>query len=489
MVSFKVKPNDLCPCGTGQKYKRCCSGKIDWPRLLASGGWREHLSIRGRNIHFISEIANALQLDGVDHIPDLDTYKSAFTADAVRRIHEAVVEVWPPHTDLHGLLERTKGEVAGLYIGDYAPLELDRAIVRHSVYASKILLVDPFLYAPGLRDEYNPIENPSLYRAQTLKNVNLYIRLAPWIDAGIVEVIRTPGDFNPFLKRAMLERQREKFKRDPELSRILEECVAEAVDRDSEKLTRDHLLLSAPDEYIRRTYRELDSDKKLLSEDQFMAFVEARRRNDPDFLGPAGPSERRLLMMFSGTNYEMARITAAPAGAYLFTDLKSRWAEIEADRQEHNAENKVWSPFAKAIQDVQLNYLNGLDLKHALQLRKEGRLHELRAFLQKVWKAAQVDQPFSEVNAHHLASELTDEVRKSEAEWEKIKTDAPKMVGAGVVAAAALPFVVEGGALFAAAAVATVTAGSILHVRQKAQNFKREFPAAFFMKLKNDYDK
>ena len=25
----KVKPNDLCPCGSGKKYKKCCAGKVN----------------------------------------------------------------------------------------------------------------------------------------------------------------------------------------------------------------------------------------------------------------------------------------------------------------------------------------------------------------------------------------------------------------------------------------------------------------------------
>lgn len=45
----------------------------------------------------------------------------------------------------------------------------------------------------------SPILNPEQYRVQTLRNVNLWFTLAPWIEAGLVEVIRTPADFNPKL--------------------------------------------------------------------------------------------------------------------------------------------------------------------------------------------------------------------------------------------------------------------------------------------------
>jgi uncharacterized protein YecA (UPF0149 family) len=29
MVSKKIGRNELCPCGSGKKYKKCCMGKKD----------------------------------------------------------------------------------------------------------------------------------------------------------------------------------------------------------------------------------------------------------------------------------------------------------------------------------------------------------------------------------------------------------------------------------------------------------------------------
>ena len=70
------------------------------------------------------------------------------------------MDVWPADVNIEETLRRPPGEVSGLYIGDYGPEYLARGIVRHSIYANKILLIDPFIYPRSVRDEFNPILNP-----------------------------------------------------------------------------------------------------------------------------------------------------------------------------------------------------------------------------------------------------------------------------------------------------------------------------------------
>ena len=157
----KVGPNAQCPCLSGKKYKHCCRGKIDWEQILRSGRFgRDLVSVRGRNLLFVEAIHDALQLDTETNSVSLARYKRAFTAEAVRKIYEAVCDLWPPHTDIQSLLERAGADVSGLYIGDYAPDYVTTALVRHSVYANKILLIEPFQHPYILSPEYNPFGKP-----------------------------------------------------------------------------------------------------------------------------------------------------------------------------------------------------------------------------------------------------------------------------------------------------------------------------------------
>src|SRR5487761_133594 len=199
-----------------------------------------------------------------------------------------------------------------------------------------------------------------------------------------------------------------------------------------------------------------------LTVDEFLKSIYGQRERDPDFLEPMGPkSEAQLFMMTTGASYPSARMTASITGSYLFTDLHVKWREIELDRESHSAENKVWAPFAKALQNTPLRYLNNLRLEHALTLRKEGRLESVRGFLGRVWKVAITENQFDSANAILLAEELAERIRDTEQEWKKIDRDLLKIVSGAAVGGllAAGPLIAAGHAYFLAAA-ATVSLNS-----------------------------
>ncbi len=478
----------MCPCGTGRKYKHCCMGKLDWTRIIQEGhNPTSYLSIRGRNLLFINEIAAVLQLDSSLGPRSLKDYKAAFTPDAVVKIHQALMEVWPPHIDIHKTLRAIRPDVSGLYIGDYRPDYILRGLIRHSIYSDKLIVVDPFVYPRSVRDEYNPILTPDQYRTQTLKNVNFWLSLLPWIESGVVEIIRTPADFDPRLNWDSMKRQQKKFEENDELRKALEESGREIRDRHMEKEVYQQLFLSSPNVYLEQKFKELGLEKEGFTIKDFIAYVERKREEDPDFLEPLGPGKEGELHMFStGASYDIARLTANLTGSYLVTDIYSKWKEIEIDRQDNNAQNKEWAPFAKAFQDVELKCLNNLRLEHALVLREEGRLESLRVFLRKVWKSARAAEPFSEANAKLLGEELKDEIKKAEEEWKKIDRNLLKWFGAQVSGGllAAGPLIASGYGDFLAAAIASAGAITLGTTQAERKSFPNKFPAAFFFRLK-----
>ena len=431
-------------------------------------------------------MSRVLQLSAPEKIQTLKDYKARFTADAVRRIHEAVIKAWPPDINVYQAIRRSPGDVSGLYIGDYGPEQIGRGIVRHSIYANKILLFDPFIYAPSVRDEFNPILNPAQYRTQTLKNVNLWFGLLPWIEAGIVEIIRAPADFDPQLNWELMQAQRQKFDENSELKRAAEESVDEFSKRHTHRLAYQQLLLGAPDSYLKQKFEELGLAKSGLTVEQFLKSIQDERDSDPNFLEPMNPKDSgEIFTMTSGASYASAVITANITGSYLFTDIAVKWKEIELDRRCHSAENKAWAPFAKAMQNAELRYLNNLHLQHALTLRKEERLESLRAFLRRVWRDSSTENQFDSQNALLLAEELGEQIRAAEEEWRKIDTDLIKMVGTSSMApiVAAGPLIASGHAYFLAAAVAAAGALPLVASTHKRRTFPDRFPAAFFMKI------
>lgn len=482
----KIGRNDFCPCGTGKKFKQCCYRKVDWDEIFRSGkDWRPYLSIRGRNIHFVNRIAEILQLDS-HKAHNLSDYKKRFTEKTVSEIHEAIFEVWAPDSDITNILQSTSDDVSGLYIGDYDIEYISRGIVRHSIYANKILVVDPFIYPSSVKDEYNPIIEPAQYMTQTLKNVNFWLSLLPWIESGIIEVIRTPDDFDHRLNWESMQRQRKKFEETEELKEASERSIEELKERHMEKQAQTHLLLSAPDSYIEGLIKKLGLEKDGFTAKDFLKYVNKQRERDPNFLEPVRPgSDGQLHIMSTGASYDIAQLTASITKSYLVTDIYCKWLEIEIDRSKNNAESRVWSPFAKAFQETPLKFLNNLQLGHALKLRNEGRLESLRSFLLKVWKRARTEEQFDETNARLLAEELRNEVFLAKEEWDKIDQDLVKIVGgeafAGLLAAG--PLIASGHGLFLGAAAVAAGTATLAGSYQKRKHFPDRFPAAFFMNI------
>ncbi len=485
IMGSKIGRNQLCPCGSGKKYKHCCENKVDWSQINEERlDVIPHLSIRGRNLLFVSKIAEALQLDSNTHL--LKNYKSAFTKGAVIKIHEALMEVWPPDIDIHNILKNTSTDVSGLYIGDYEPEYILKGLVRHSTYSNKLLVVDPFIYPLSVREEFNPILTPDQYRTQTLKNVNFWFSLLPWIEAGIVEVIRTPADFDRKLNWESMKKQQQKFEENEDLRKAADESVREYQKRHLEKTAFQLLLLSAPNDHLKRLFTESGSAEKGLVFEEFISFIERQRQSDPNFLATLDKTSGQLLTMSSGTSYTIAMLTANLTDSYLVTDLYVKWKEIEIDRESANAKNKEWSPFAKAFQDLELKFLNNLSLEHALILRKENRLESLRVFLRKVWKSARTTDQFSEANAKVLTEELNEEIIKAEEEWKQIDRNLLKWFAAelGTGIAAAGPMIASGHGSFLAAALAVSGVTTLAAIQGDRKSFKNKYPAAFFLKLK-----
>lgn len=466
----------------------CSTPEYDDKNLLGQSKMAKFpLSVREKNLAFLDRLGEVFYLNS-DHTPkSLAEYKRGFTARHVRDIHEEVVRLWPKTMDINKTLTEGRTAVSGLYIGDYSPEQLLQGVVRHSLYAEKLLIADPFIYAHSVRAEYNPILNPAQYRTQTLRNVNLWVRLAPWIKAGIVEMIRTPDDFSHQLKWDALKAQQEKFAESPELQEAAKTTVEELRTRHTEKWKYRDLILSLPDEPLLQKLAELEDPAKGITKEALLEHVRKQRAADPDFLEVAGAGEEnaQLHMMSTGAAYNMAKLTASLTGAYLVTDLSVKWKEIEQDRAGRSAETGVWSPFAKSFQEAEFRYLNDVSIEDALKLRQEERLSTLRNFLRGVWKQACDPTSFDKINAGLLADELAAEVAKAKAEWDKIDQDLLKtaVAGTGAGLLAAGPMIASGHGLFLAAGAIAGGVGSLTAAARGRKRFADEYPAAFFLRL------
>src|SRR5262249_32584013 len=140
--------------------------------------------------------------------------------DQVKNIHAAYTSLWPKDTNITDLLPRPDGRVfRALYVGLIDPRTIVASVIGWLRYFDEILVLNPFANAANMRPEYSPIESPSQYKEQTIKNVALLLNLAPFIHAGIVHLVPDPIEFNDTFRDgiwAIAEERRSKVKLDAE---------------------------------------------------------------------------------------------------------------------------------------------------------------------------------------------------------------------------------------------------------------------------------
>jgi uncharacterized protein YchJ len=99
--------NEPCPCGSGRKYNECCFNNQPLGEILRKSPSEQarYLSLRGKNLWFMASILEALQID--TWRPDIDfaSVKKAFTPEAVRKIHESLIRIWPDLDDYRRVFE------------------------------------------------------------------------------------------------------------------------------------------------------------------------------------------------------------------------------------------------------------------------------------------------------------------------------------------------------------------------------------------------
>jgi len=289
MSATKIGRNEQCPCGSGAKFKRCCEGKTDWgsleraPLKVAA----RHMTVRGKNIVFLGAVLNALQIDKDCVNKPFSELKRAVSPDVVTQVFSIIPELWPDLDDFERALEKEKVLTTALYTGSYEPEFVFRAITRLSLYCDKILLVDPFIRAEGVRPQFNPLEHPDQHRSTTIKFLFLWITLWPWIDAGVVSFVRPLHDFVPGLWHEVISLQRKRVEENPKLKRILDLEVKERMgdfgpfDRGFGEIS----LLSMPDKQLLEMIRGVSANNPLGSEKRVPCLHKEKARFAPLFRG------------------------------------------------------------------------------------------------------------------------------------------------------------------------------------------------------------
>ena len=365
--------NEKCPCGSGQKYKRCC-GPLAENRRLRMASAEHARTLRQKNITLINAAGDIFGLQ----TRNWDSVKRKITPAQVREFYEVVARLWPPSTDLLSMLPPPDSTLRALYLGEYAPELILQNVCRFGLYADEIILINPFNNPNLMRDEYNPIVHPEEWMEDTLRTLFQLLAMAPWVDQGFVTFIPNPGEFDRDLLMKTVALAEERLKKNP----ITDEDVHDSIFRE-QTLKK---FKSSPPDYLARIYREMDPD---VSDDQVQDLVkhfEAERLADPFLTGQTmDKMPPQMLANRTGASLEMGLYICRAIGAFPYTNFRFRWKELLGAREQLDPTSEIWTPLTKAFQDLDFKFLDHVDSEFACTMRSEGRLGGFRAYLRKVW--------------------------------------------------------------------------------------------------------
>ena len=473
----KVGRNQECPCGSGNKYKNCHENSgINFDNLNIDE-WVRLLTVRGKNMYFVQRILEALQLDSTnfkksDFFDFILLIKKSLTLDAVRKIYISITEIWPDNDDLNRCLEEEKDQQSGLYLGSYLFDLTTRTLNRHSMYDNSIILIDPLMDPRNVAPEYNPINFPEKHLSNTFHYILLWLQILPWIDQGIIKIIRDPCDFDYRLRKRVYQISEERYKKSPELKFDYD---ISNMPIEIENFFKEQYTLSHPDEFY---LDKLSSSG--LSADQIKTYLKTQR--DRSLYYVENNYNSQLTQFSSGVNYEMGKILCSKTNSHIITDLDYRWKEMEYDRKENGVRINEWSALSKAVQESNIKYFNGLSFDDLLKLRNDGYLEDMRSFFRRLWNTCSTGNPLDKANVDNLSAELVYHIRKAETEWAKIDKNLVKWFGSESILGVIIGVVAGSASWLPAVAVATAGTIQIALSKSERNQFMSRFPAAFFIK-------
>jgi hypothetical protein len=316
------EPDKPCPCGSGRRFSACCLQLSIEDRMP----WNVY-SIRERNLMLMRAIEGILDLGAEGKT--WDDVRTELSDEQVSRIHVAYAALWPPETNLAELLPRPDPSVfRGVYVGLIDPRTIAVSVLAWLSYFDEILLPSPFMNAHNSKPEYSPIDSPSQYKEQTLKNILLLSMLMPHIHAGRLHFVPDPLDFNDFFRNAIWAIAKEKQDQMRPTEADLE--FARELGRDDFKRTFARL----SDEDLRRQVRKYDPDISETNLEGVLAAFRYQQRKDPlALLQPMVSGKKNgQLMQFRSMNFELAMFLAQLIGGAIYSDQSLTKMELEQAR-------------------------------------------------------------------------------------------------------------------------------------------------------------
>ena len=383
----KLGANSPCSCGSGKKYKKCCRDKPASQRPLST-----ELSIRERNLAFINGVLNVL---GLSEGKVWEDVRRDLNDEQVEKIHEIYGFLWPVDTNIIDLLPKPDNSLRALYTGLIDPRVISRFGTSLCLYFDKVIIQSPFINHACVKPEMSPVKSPRQFREQTLVNVALLLELAPFIDAGYINFVPDPCDFNWHLREQMLAMAEAR-------SGLIDidegdRSLFEFIQKENFERTLCSLSEKQQVSQIRQAIPDITDDQL----QAFMKYIAHKKASDQLILLQDGLYEGKtgqLTMMSLLPNFEMTLLLAQMTGSFILTDSQYRWDEISASHHKDGGFSVYpWQELTTFIgaQD----YPCSAHPEWTFNKRSEGKLGQMRKGFREAYHIIQRDPPQKAIDA------------------------------------------------------------------------------------------
>lgn len=337
-----LRNGDLCGCGSGATFKSCCKSKP----IALRPTWTEK-SIRERNVMLLNGVVRILELDkGKDWV----RVRRDMTDEQIRTIYLLYEGLWPKETDLFQLLPKPDGVARAVYTGLIHPKTITEFALGAALYFGELIIEHPFLHAGTVKKEFSPVENPKAYRQDVLKTILFFLQVMPLVEAGLVNLVPDPCNFDLHLRDQMLHMARARSA-GTELRPSIEPRWEEIAREDSQRS-----LLLLPPAALKAEVRRASPDLSTVDIEKVLQRMEQLKERDPlavlregSLVG--GKQGGQFHLMKLSPNFEMTMYLAQATGACIVTDSPFRWTEIQmALARRTNSSNASLPALARNIQ-------------------------------------------------------------------------------------------------------------------------------------------
>lgn len=431
LSSVLVPPKNKIFMFGGEVYVGGNDGKLAWyqdefgrrytSRENADDPIRE-MPIKKKNQILFNAIT---EIFGFSKGKNWDDFRRELKDEQIKELYQVVGSLWNPDTEIMRLLPKPGDGLNAFFNGILDPRVIPFTIIGYSLYVDKIIMISPFPNPRVMSEEYSPFESPAQYRNDTIKNIFTMMQIMPLIDAGIVEMIPDPSDFDLFFKNRVYRMAKARMK----YRKVQKEDMGL-----SEKLMRDDFskfIYSLPSKNIKQLIKKAMPNSSEEDIIKAIEYIQKIKIEDPLF-----PLQQQILnknntqlqiFRMSG-NFELAMYLAQVTGSFIYTDGPFNWKEYQAAvlKKPDEGDLDPWDPVAKAFNGINLITYSVFNPEFWFWIKEKGILKDLADLFQRLCISVRNIKDPNEVSVE--AQELRSQIKQinMESKWELIEKEFKK---------------------------------------------------------------